>query len=354
MNQMSGGLIQGKSVYKLNVTPTERVRLGRYPTPIQHLTRLSEQFGVQLYIKRDDLNETVLSGNKLRKLEFLVADAQATGADALLTFGNVHSNHCRITAGVAAGVGLGCELFLSGPRPDVHDGNTLLDYLFGASLHFAESATDADRETFADELSRRYAAEGRQLYVIPIGATNTLGTWGYVDCMHEINLQQQQLSLRFDRIVCSAGSGGTLAGLLAGKQVYGLSADLLGVFIGAGEEYAPMRERTAACMAGFARRFVPDLVVPSTDQIPTTEAYRGIDYAVNTKEEIETLLLVARQEGIMLDTVYTLKAFHGMLGEIRAGRIAKGETVLFIHTGGVFGIFPRKEHILALCEELGS
>ncbi len=336
-------------LHRIPVTPPERIRLGRFPTPIQKLSRLSEELaGPEIYIKRDDLCEIALSGNKLRKLEFLAADAIAHGCDALLTFGAVQSNHCRITAGVAARLGLGCELFLSGPRPECLDGNALLDDLMGARLTFAEDAAGVDRDAFTAELSRGYARQGRRLYVIPGGGSNPLGCWGYVDCMHEIALQQQQLDVEFDAIVCTVGSGGTLAGLLAGKAIYGIAAELFGVYVGNPEGWEPMRRHTAENLAELSRRFAPGIPLIPPEDLPITDEYRGIAYAESTAEEIETLRRVARSEGIILDTAYTLKAFHGMLEEIRKGRFHAGQKLLFIHTGGIYGIFPKRQQILSL------
>lgn len=338
-----------QSLHKIVVTPPERIRIGRYPTPIQRLARLSEELGgPEIYVKRDDLSEVALSGNKLRKLEFLVADAIAQGCDTLLTFGAVQSNHCRITAGVAARLGLSCELFLSGAEPEVLDGNALLDDLFGARMAYRPDATDEDRDAYARELSRRCEAEGRSLYVIPGGGSNALGAWGYVDCMHEVALQQQQLDVVFDTVVCTVGSGGTLAGLLAGKQVYGISAEIWGVYIYIPAGWDKMRRQTVENMAQLSRRYAPGLTIPAPEELPISDEYRGIGYAESTADEIETLYRAARTEGIILDTAYTLKAFHGMIEEIRKGRFVRGQKLLFIHTGGIYGLFPKREAILSL------
>jgi D-cysteine desulfhydrase len=329
-------------------TPERRV-LGLYPTPIQKLERLSEELGgPEIYVKRDDMNEFALSGNKLRKLEFVLPYAISQGCDAVITYGAVTSNHCRITAGAAARLGLGCELMLRGHRPELYEGNSLLNYLFGANMTFTGDKSREEASEMGRQLTERYASEGRKLFDIPIGASTSLGCWGYVEAAREIAEQQKEMGVTFDRIVCTFGSGGTIGGLWLGGKMYGLSAELLGIYVGGEDGYDQFQKQTEEIIAGFIDAYAPGLPYASIDDLNITDAYRGIDYGVNTAEEIASLELAARLDAVVFDPVYCGKALHGMIEEIRKGNIGKNEKVLIIHTGGVFAMFPKNKDILPL------
>ena len=315
-----------------------RVRLAHLPTPLEPLPRLSEALGVELWIKRDDCTGLAGGGNKTRKLEFLLGDAFEQGADTLVTQGAVQSNHVRQTAAAAAAHGLKCEVILeertgSKATDYVHNGNVLMDRLFGAGIRFVDGGSDmpAELETTAAEVRAR---DGRP-YVIPGGGSNPIGALGYVDCAREIVVQADELDLPIDRIVTATGSAGTHAGLVAGLAVMGADIPVLGIGVRAPK---PKQEanvlklaQETAVLLGRPDAVADAMVVADCDYVG--EGYGLVDAAV-----IEALKLAARTDGIVLDPVYTGKAMKGLIALARAGRF-EGETVVFLHTGGAQGLF---------------
>ena len=315
-----------------------RVRLAHLPTPLEPLPRLSEALGVELWIKRDDCTGLAGGGNKTRKLEFLLGDAMEQGADTLVTQGAVQSNHVRQTAAAAAAHGLKCEVILeertgSKATDYVHNGNVLMDRLFGAGIRFVDGGSDmvAALEMTAEQVRK---AGGRP-YVIPGGGSNAIGALGYVDCAREIVVQADELDLPIDRIVTATGSAGTHAGLVAGLAVMGADIPVLGIGVRAPkakqEENVLKLARQTATLLGRPEAVTPEMVVADCDYVG--EGYGLIDGAV-----IEALKLAARTDGIVLDPVYTGKAMKGLIALARAGRF-EGETVVFLHTGGAQGLF---------------
>ena len=315
-----------------------RVRLAHLPTPLEPLPRLSEALGVELWIKRDDCTGLAGGGNKTRKLEFLLGDAFEQGADTLVTQGAVQSNHVRQTAAAAAAHGLKCEVILeertgSKATDYVHNGNVLMDRLFGAGIRFVDGGLDmaAELEKTADDVRAR----GGRPYIIPGGGSNAIGALGYVDCAREIVVQADELDLPIDRIVTATGSAGTHAGLVAGLAVMGADIPVLGIGVRAPkatqEENVLKLARQTAALLGCPEAVTAELVVADCDYVG--EGYGLIDEAV-----IETLKLAARTDGIVLDPVYTGKAMKGLIALAGAGRF-KDETVVFLHTGGAQGLF---------------
>ncbi|MBU2167553.1 MAG: D-cysteine desulfhydrase [Alphaproteobacteria bacterium] len=315
-----------------------RVRLAHLPTPLEPLPRLSEELGVDLWIKRDDCTGLAGGGNKTRKLEFLLGEAYEQEADTLVTQGAVQSNHVRQTAAAAAAHGLDCEIILeartgSKAHDYLENGNVLLDRLFGARLRTVPSGADmpAELETTAAEVRAR----GGRPYVIPGGGSNPVGALGYVDCAREIVVQADELDLRIDRIVTATGSAGTHAGLVAGLAVMGADVPVLGIGVRAPKDRQEanvfkLADETAALL-GHAGRVSRDQVVADCDYVG--EGYGLVDQGV-----IDALKLAARTDGIVLDPVYSAKAMKGLIALARAGRF-KGETVVFLHTGGAQGLF---------------
>ena len=315
-----------------------RVRLAHLPTPLEPLPRLSEELGIELWIKRDDCTGLAGGGNKTRKLEFLLGDAFEQEADTLVTQGAVQSNHVRQTAAAAAAHGLDCEIILEARTGSTaHDylanGNVLLDRLFGAGLRTVAAGSDmvAELETTAADVRVR----GGKPYVIPGGGSNPVGALGYVDCAREIVVQADELDLRIDRIVTATGSAGTHAGLVAGLAVMGADVPVLGIGVRAPKDRQEanvfkLAEETAALL-GHAGRVSRDQVVGDCDYVG--EGYGLVDQGV-----IDALKLAARTDGIVLDPVYSAKAMKGLIALARAGRF-KGETLVFLHTGGAQGLF---------------
>lgn len=321
-----------------------RIRLAHLPTPLEPLPRLSEELGLDLWIKRDDCTGLAGGGNKTRKLEFLLGAAFEQDADTLVTQGAVQSNHVRQTAAAAAAHGLACEIILeertgSKATDYVGNGNVLLDRLFGATLRTVPGGTDmvAELEKTADEVRAR----GGKPYVIPGGGSNPIGALGYVDCAREIVVQADEMDLEVHRIVTATGSAGTHAGLVAGLAVMGADIPVLGIGVRAPKDRQEanvfkLAEETAALL-GQPGRVTREQVVADCDYVG--EGYGLIDQGV-----IDALTLAARLDGIVLDPVYSGKAMKGLIALARAGQF-KGETVVFLHTGGAQGLFGYQTEI---------
>ena len=321
-----------------------RAALARLPTPIEPLSRLSAHLGgPQLYVKRDDYTGLGLGGNKLRKLEFLLGDAVAQGADAVLTVGALQSNHARQTAAACARLGIDCELILRrsshATEPYLNSGNVLLDRLFGARIHVIEA--HENRETAMEARANALRREGRRPYCIPVGGSCALGNLGYAVCAAEILAQSDDTGLRFETIVVATGSGGTQGGLVAGMQILG-GLSVTGIAV-EGDRYE--QEALAVRQAGETLRLLeyPDL--DPREQICVLDEFAGPGYARPTEPMREALTLAARFEGLVLDPVYTGKAFAGLLSLARGGRFGKKQSLLFLHTGGAPGLFGYPESV---------
>jgi len=321
-----------------------RIRLAHLPTPLAPLPRLSEELGLDLWIKRDDCTGLAGGGNKTRKLEFLLGAAFEEDADTLVTQGAVQSNHVRQTAAAAAAHGLACEIILeerTGSRATdyVGNGNVLLDRLFGATLRTVPGGTDMVAEL--EKTAAEVRARGGKPYVIPGGGSNPVGALGYVDCAREIVVQADEMDLEVHRIVTATGSAGTHAGLVAGLAVMGADIPVLGVGVRAPKDRQEanvfkLAEETAALL-GQPGRVTREMVVADCDYVG--EGYGLIDQGV-----IDALTLAARLDGIVLDPVYSGKAMKGLIALARAGQF-KGETVVFLHTGGAQGLFGYQTEI---------
>jgi D-cysteine desulfhydrase len=302
--------------------PPARLELARLPTPLQPLERLSARLGVELWVKRDDLTGLGLSGNKVRKLELILAEALAQGADTVITTGGIQSNHCRATAVAARMLGLRPVLLLRGEDPGLPDGNLLLDRLLGAEIHWCTAAEYRDqRDAIMARVAQSLAARGARPWVIPEGGSNALGAQAYAAAGRELG------DRHFDHIVVAVGSGGTVAGL----SMAGLDARVHGIAVCDDRAYFEARVRALHRAAGAGE------VDPTGWCID--DRYRGEAYGVAGPEVWQTITTVARTEGLLLDPTYTGKAMHGLFGEVSAGRMLG--RVLFWHTGGAFGLFGR-------------
>jgi len=307
-----------------------RVRIAHLPTPIEPLPRLTAALGgPEILCRRDDQTGLGFGGNKTRKLEFLLADARAQGAQTLITTGAIQSNHCRQTAALAARCGFACILVLSGTPPEVASGNLFLDQLFGAEVVWCQ------REERDATLAKTYQdaqIAGRNPYLIPYGASNEIGILGYYEAMRE--LQSQITSI--DWIVVASSSGGTLAGMLLGAKQCGFSGRIMGISIDCREAELKNIVRDL-CRTGA--KILPGNLQVDESEILVSDAYLGGGYAVLGQPEVEAIRLFASLEGLLLDPVYTGRAAAGMIDLIRKGSFKAGERVLFWHTGGTPVLF---------------
>jgi len=328
--------------------PPARLELALAPTPILKLDRLSRRLGVELHVKRDDLTGLLESGNKVRKLEFLVGEALQQGADTLITCGTPHSNGCRAVAAVAARLGLRAVLAIRGERPAAADGNLLLSGLLGADTrHYPELALAPEG---ADAIMTALAAEvrdrGGRPYVIPESGAGELGALGYIECAVELSEQIHHGAPRFDTIVITAGSGGSHAGLLMGKQLAGLPGEIVSVAVTSPAER--VREGIVRTIGAAIRRFGFAIEVPKA--IHLLDGYQGVGTEA-TDEELGVIVRLAREEGLLLDPVYTARGFRGLVETLERDPKALGQRVCFIHTGGLFSLFAYKDRLGQLLGE---
>jgi len=324
------------------VNTPARISLARLPTPLEPLTRLSAAYGTRIWIKRDDLTDTVASGNKIRKLEYSIGQALAEEADVLVTWGGVQSNHCRATAALAARLGLKSHLVLRGSEPNERDGNLLIDSLVGAEITFAPPERyQAMDDTYMD-LQAEYASQGLKTYRIPVGASDEVGLWGYINCANELKRDFESAGISPDAIVSATGSGGTLAGLIIGNALHELNTRVVAFNVCDDEAY--FKHKISKDFVLWRERYGSELDI---DQLPINviDGYVGPGYGRATPEVFETIREVARLEGIVLDPVYTGKAFNALLQEIRSGKFEGLSDIVFIHTGGMLGLFPQKQKL---------
>lgn len=321
-----------------------RLPLAQTPTPLQFLERLSRTIGgPRLWVKRDDLTGAALSGNKVRKLEFALAQAIAEGCDTIITCGGLQSNHCRATALLCAQLGLHCQLLLRGEPQLPYDGNLLLDHLAGAVVKtFPASEYQSQLDNLLNDTAAELRTQGRRPFVVPTGASDGIGIWGYIAACAELRADFEQLQLRPQHIVCATGSGGTQAGLTAGVALHGIEAKVWGVAVCDTEDYFVHKVR--ADLREWRQRYGVELEI---EQLPihVIDDYMGPGYGVADPAVFETIKRVAACEGLVLDPVYTGKAFHGLLCEIEEGRLAGADDIVFVHTGGIFGLFPQREQL---------
>jgi D-cysteine desulfhydrase len=320
-----------------------RVPLAHTPTPLDQLRRLGLDLGVELYVKRDDLTGSTLTGNKVRKLEFLLADAVARGADTVVTCGGAQSNHCRATAIAAAKLGLKTRLLLRTPDPldpPTLGGNILLDRLVGAEIVWVTPDEYRQRQDIFTRMSSELADQGRRPYVIPEGGSSALGAWGYVACAEELAADLAALGPRRDTtLVYAAGSGGTGAGLIVGAKMLGLGVRVVGFNVC--DDRATFVNAIGDIVDDMIRHHWLKIRFTRERDVEIIDGYVGRGYAESRPEELECIIQVARSEGILLDPVYTGKAFFGMIHELEKNPYALGERIVFIHTGGMFGLFPK-------------
>ena len=307
-----------------------RISLAHLPTPLHPLPRLSQALGgPELWVKRDDQTGLAFGGNKTRKLELLVGQAQVEGAEVLLTRGAPQSNHCRQTAAAAAHAGMACTLILSGDPPPEASANLLLDHILGAEIRWTGS-NDPDavlQKAYDEKLDA-----GEKAFLIPYGGSSPLGASAYADAVDEVLAQGKH----FDRVLFATSSGGTQAGLIAGARKHGLKTIIDGISVDkAASELSPMVAELATSVLDLLK------VEASIEQedVFVDDRFLGDGYAVVSDLEREAIQLFARHEGLLLDPVYTGRAAGGMIAKIRQGEIKPDERVLFWHTGGTPALF---------------
>jgi L-cysteate sulfo-lyase len=317
-----------------------RVFLAHLPTPLERMDRLSRELGgPEIWIKRDDCTGLSTGGNKTRKLEFLMAEALAEGADTVITQGATQSNHARQTAAFAAKLGLACHILLEDRTGSNNanyntNGNVLLDHLHGATT--SRRAGGADMAAEMEALADRLRVEGRKTYIIPGGGSNPTGALGYVNCAFELVGQANDRGLVIDHIVTATGSAGTQAGLITGLKALNVGIPLLGIGVRAPK--AKQEESVFNLAVRTAEKLGCPGVVSRADVVADTD-YVGAGYGIPRADTLEAIQLFAQLEGILLDPVYSGKGAAGLIDLVRKGRFKKGERVVFLHTGGAAGLF---------------
>jgi D-cysteine desulfhydrase len=322
----------------------KKLALAHLPTPIQKPRRLADAMGIDLWVKRDDMTGGAEAGNKIRKLELLLADAMEQRADTVITCGGIQSNHARATALLAASLGLRAVVLLRVTSGDLDpdkaplEGNVLLDRLVGAEIRLITPETYRDRASVMEAAAAELRAAGRRPYVIPEGGSNGLGSLGYVECMAEIR-RQLDLGLGggkpFDLVVHACGSGGTAAGVVLGAAHHEVAEQVRAMAVC---DDAPTFEQVIARIIGEARALDPRLGAGA--RLVVDDTCKGPAYAVSTTEQRRRILEVARLSGMILDPVYTGKAFAGLWDGLERGAI-RARRVLFLHTGGLPGLLAQ-------------
>src|SRR5947209_686047 len=313
-----------------------RVSLGHFPTPLDEAPRLSSRLGVRVLIKRDDQTGLALGGNKVRKLESLLADALSQGADTIVTTGGSQSNHARLAAAACRRLGLNCYLVLDrGVHPEAQ-GNLLLDHLFGATVLLIESADPTVAAEEMQALAGTLEAEGRRPYLIPRGGSIPPGATGYAAMVVELLAQLESLRLRATHIYLGTGSCGTHAGTLAGVVASEAGFAVQGVSVSRPETL--QREKVVQLANDtLARLRLPRAVQP--EQALVDDRFRGPGYGFTTPATLEAIELAAKDEALVLDPVYTGKAMAGLIAHAREGRLSPDDIVVFVHTGGAPALF---------------
>lgn len=324
-----------------------RIRLAQLPTPLVCMERLSRELGgPKIWLKRDDLTESAASGNKLRKLEYSIGEALSQDASVLITAGGVQSNHCRATAIMAARLGLKSHLVLRGKPPSSLDGNLLLDTLAGAEISFATRDEFQNLDDQFLHIADEYRSKGEIPFIIPIGASDEVGLWGYIECARELKIDFSRQAINPGYVISAAGSGGTLGGLILGKHLHGLDTNI--VAFNVCDDEAWFKQKISMDIERWQQRYESIIQkIPVNElAINIIDGYVGPGYARADQHVYDTIKRVARTEGIFFDPVYTGKAFDAMLQEYAAGRFNDTGDIVFIHTGGIYGLFPEREQFI--------
>lgn len=323
----------------------EKLSLALTPTPLEYLRNLSGKIGVDLWVKRDDLTgDIVTGGNKIRKLEYILADAMNKGADTILTTGGLQSNHTKITSALAIKLGFKPILLLNGIEPKIKKANLLINDILGVEIRYIHVKNQKEMNKALERVAMELKEEGKKPYVIPVGGSNGLGCMGYIDAYHELEVQRKEMNLNFHWEFVTAGSAGTFAGIYMGHQIHQSESKLIGVSPWLSE--IEIKEQIIDCIhEGFD--FIDNCYVLQNridpSNIHVEDQFIGEGYGKPTKEGIHALKLLASSESILLDHVYTAKTMACLLHYVETGLIAQNQSVLFWHTGGSPGLFSIDE-----------
>ncbi|MEO6726443.1 MAG: D-cysteine desulfhydrase family protein [Blastocatellia bacterium] len=333
------------AIDRLHAIP--RLSFGHYPTPIEELPRLCtaliEEVGIrkvpQIFIKRDDYTGPGFGGNKVRKLEYVLAQALADGAEVVITCGGLKSNHARVTAAMCARLGLRCILVLNEPSYELRlkPASLRADELYGAEIHRVKSRDE--RNGTMEAIAAQLRSEGRKVVVIPLGASIPMGAIGFVRAVEEVAEQLKTMGMRPDYVFHSSSSGGTQAGLIAGDQLFDLATKQI-VGVSADDPSASISAEVGKIIRGIGELLDAEF----DDNVTVLEEFIGPGYGIDSPESVAAIELLARTEGVMLDPVYSAKAMAGLLAWIRQGRFDETDSALFWHTGGQLALFYAAEH----------
>lgn len=304
------------------------------PTPFHRLSALSEIFGRNIYIKRDDLTGFSFGGNKTRKFDFLIADALEKGCDTIIGIGANQSNFCRILSGIGAKYGLSVHLILSGLEPENPTGNLLIDHMLGARIHHIDTTDSEERLKKAIEVKNHLEYDGKKVYFLPPGGSTPVGALGYIAGWGELLDDFDKNNLSVDKVIHASSSAGTQAGLVAGQAISGWRGEIIGMSVDV------PRDQLESDVLKLARSAGNILNINISDSlVHVDESYIGEGYGKRTAGCEEAVELFAKKEGVFLDYVYTGKAANGLIDYCRSGKIKPGETVVFLHTGGNIELF---------------
>ena len=314
-----------------------KYNLGFFPTPLHLLKNVSEQYpGYEIFMKRDDQTGLASGGNKTRKLEYLIQKALDDGYDAVITAGAQQSNHCRQTAAACAKAGLECHLMVRGAKPKTYQGNLLLSHLLGAKIHFAGPIK---KEVDYESLKKTIDAQGKKTYIIPIGGSNITGALGFVWAVKELKEQLNEMDVKIDYVFFASSSGGTQAGLVLGLELYGLETELIPIKIDKDATIGTQLEEVVLDIVKEGVQLLGLKKEYTLADVGVNKDYNQEEYGVLTDKEKYAIAILAKSEGILLDPVYTGRAFYGMLDCLKNKKIKPDSNILFWHTGGLPALF---------------
>lgn len=321
-----------------------RVDLAHTPTPLEFAPRLTAELnGPRIWIKRDDCTGLAFGGNKARKLEFFMADALEKGADTIVTMGPTQSNHVRMTAAAAGKLGFGCHALLVGEETGAPMGNLFLDHLFGLTIHTISLALDDLPDGLVEKeienIMGRLEHNGKKPYLVPPGGAGPLGELSYCLAMKEMNDQARELGITIDHVITPVGSQGTFSGLILGKMLLDLATGMIGISVDLPGTKESVGLPGIEQMVAEAGDLIGKKVTTASDAYELLYDYVGAGYGIPTPEGLEAIKRMAQLEGILLDPTYTGKSMAGLMDLVAQGRFGKDEVVVFLHTGGLPGLF---------------